>query len=177
MVMRINRSLFAIVFFFWSIPGAFALGIGEPAPLFDLPPLVSSEKAPVMGLSDFRGKVVLLNFWASWCGPCKEELPALELLYRKYRNQGFEVVGINIDQRKKNAERFLSDRPVTFPVLFDPEAKVIASYLARGMPSSFLIGRRGKIGWVKFGFSKNQIEMFEREIEKLLKESTDESIQ
>lgn len=175
--MRINRSLLAIVLFFWSIPRAFALGIGDPAPLFELPALRSSIRSQTGRLSDFRGDIVLLNFWASWCTPCKEEIPALETLYRKYRAEGVEVIGINIDKQKKNAERFLSNHPVTFTVLFDPEAKVIAAYLARAMPTSFLVDREGKIRWIQFGFSKSQIETFEREIQKVLKESSDETIQ
>lgn len=149
---------------------AYAVGVGDPAPPFDLP--VFGETNKVTTSETHRDKIVLLNFWASWCKPCKEELPALERLYQKYQNRGFEVVGINIDKKEKKVARFLSRHPVTFSVLLDPDAAVIASYHARAMPTSFLIDRKGTIRWVKFGFSKSQISLFETEIANLLKEAS-----
>ncbi len=147
---------------------AYAVGVGDPAPSFDLPAF--SERDEADNRVEFQGKIVLVNFWASWCKPCKEELPALERLYQKYQERGFEVVGINIDKEEKHVARFLSRHPVTFSVLLDPDASVIAAYHARAMPTSFLIDRKGTIRWVKFGFSKSQIPLFENEISNLLKE-------
>ena len=149
---------------------AYAVGVGAPAPPFDLP--VFGETNKVATSETHRDKIVLVNFWASWCKPCKEELPALEHLYKKYQAQGFEVVGINIDKEERHVSRFLSRRPVSFSVLLDPDAVTIASYHARAMPSSFLIDRNGTIRWVKFGFSKSQISLFEDEILNLLKETS-----
>jgi peroxiredoxin len=148
---------------------AYAVGIGDPAPEFDLPPFAQKEER--FNSIEYKGKIVLVNFWASWCKPCKEELPALEAVYQKYRDKGFEVVGINIDKEERNVRRFLSRNPISFKVLLDPESSVIAAYHARAMPSSFLIDRKGTIRWVKFGFSKSQITLFENEIQTLLEAS------
>ena len=98
------------------------------------------------GLADYRGKVVLLNFWATWCMPCRAEMPGMETLWQKYKEQGFVVVAVSNDEgSKKRIETFSKLLDLSFPVLLDPESKVSDLYKISNMPTSFLIDRNGKI--------------------------------
>jgi thiol-disulfide isomerase/thioredoxin len=94
-----------------------------------------------------RGQVVMINFWASWCGPCRQEFPALDEMYRKYKPMGFTMVGINVETEKTDAERFLGMRPVSFPILFDPDNSVSGSYGVSAMPTTVLVDRQGRLRW------------------------------
>lgn len=95
-------------------------------------------------LRDFRGKVVLLNFWASWCLPCREEMPSMERLYREFKNRDFVVVAVNVKDKKKDALAFVKELRLSYPVLLDPEGEVGLLYGAWGLPTSYLIGRKGE---------------------------------
>lgn len=98
------------------------------------------------GLVDYKGKVVLLNFWATWCMPCRAEMPGMEILWQKYKEQGLVIVAISIDEgSKKRVEKFIEIFDLSFPVLLDPESKVNDLYKVSNMPTSFLIDRNGKI--------------------------------
>jgi peroxiredoxin len=98
------------------------------------------------GLADYKGKIVLLNFWATWCMPCRAEMPGMETLWHKYKDQGFVIVAISIDEgSKKRVEKFIEIFDLSFPVLLDPESKVNDLYKVSSMPTSFLIDRNGKI--------------------------------
>jgi thiol-disulfide isomerase/thioredoxin len=112
--------------------------------------------------------VVVVSFWASWCGPCKEELPALESIYQKHARDGLVVVGVNIDSRRKKMESFLKDVPVTFRIVHDPKAEVAARYEPPTMPTSYLVGRRGKLRHVQEGFERGDAEQLEARIRSLL---------
>src|SRR5262245_36481761 len=89
------------------------------APAFTL----ASREGKQVSLADLKGQVVMINFWASWCGPCRQEFPALDQIYAKYKPMGFTLVAINVESEKSDAERFLGATPVSFPILFDPENK------------------------------------------------------
>ena len=98
------------------------------------------------GLADYKGSIVLLNFWATWCMPCRAEMPSMETLWHKYKDQGFVIVAISIDEgSKKRVEKFIEIFDLSFPVLLDPESKVNDLYKVSNMPTSFLIDRNGKI--------------------------------
>jgi len=98
------------------------------------------------GLADYRGKIVLLNFWATWCMPCREEMPGMEALWRKYKDQGFAIVAISTDEGpKKRIETFSKLLDLSFPILLDPEGEVNDLYKVSTMPTSFLIDGNGKI--------------------------------
>ncbi len=114
-----------------------------PAPEFKL----ASRAGGELSLSGLRGQVVMINFWASWCGPCRQEFPALDEMYRKYKPMGFEMVGINVESEKADAERFLGARPVSFPILFDPDNHVSGSYGVNAMPTTVLVDRQGHLRW------------------------------
>ena len=143
---------------------SFAVDAGKPAPDFQLPSL----KKDSVKLSSYKGKVVYLDFWASWCGPCKKTFPWLNDLQKKYGKDGFEVVGVNVDAAKADADKFLVTTPAEFTVLLDPEGKVANSYELQGMPSSYLIDRGGKVHLVHRGFKDGEATELEGKIKDLL---------
>lgn len=146
------------------VPAVHALGAGTKAPSIELQDL--SGKA--FRSSSLAGKVVLVDFWASWCAPCKEELPALEKLYAKYRARGFEVVAINQDEDPENARKFLRRTPLSFTVVHDAKRAAANAYAPPKMPSSYLIDRRGVIRFVHAGFKASDVAKLEQEIQQLL---------
>ena len=109
-----------------------------------------------------------LDFWASWCGPCKKTFPWLNELQKKYGKDGFEVVGVNVDAKKADADKFLASTPADFTVLFDPAGATPATYEVQGMPSSFIIDRAGKVHLAHRGFKDGEAAELEAEIKKLL---------
>jgi peroxiredoxin len=120
----------------------------KQAPNFMLPTL---EGTPLR-LNSFRGKVVFLNFWATWCPPCRHEMPVMETLYREFKDSGFEVVAISIDTKgKESVASFAKKLKLTFPILLDREMAVMRQYEVRGLPATFLIDREGRIAQVAVG--------------------------
>jgi peroxiredoxin len=118
--------------------------VGSKAPDFRLPALTGGEWT----LSRLRGKVVLINFWATWCIPCRAEMPAMERLYRDVRDQGFEIVGISIDLPESAAVRsFVEERNLSYPVLLDPELAVDELYRVQVVPTTLLIDREGSVAY------------------------------
>ena len=85
----------------------------------------------------------MINFWATWCGPCRQEMPLLDAMYRKYKGMGFTLIGVNVEPDSKAAEKFLKDLPVSFPVAFDADSKVSKLYNVQGMPSTVIVDRKG----------------------------------
>jgi thiol-disulfide isomerase/thioredoxin len=138
---------------------AFAMEPGQSAPNFDLAGRTGSIK-----LNDFKGKAVYLDFWASWCGPCKQSFPWMNEMQSKYASKGFQIVAINVDQKINEANAFLKDNPAKFAVAFDPSGKMPLTYAIKGMPTSFLIGPDGKVLSVHSGFRPEQRDELERQI-------------
>lgn len=140
--------------------------------------LSKGSKAPEIGLEDLkgrtirmsalRGKVVVVDFWASWCGPCKEEMPVLDRLYDKYRGKGLVVIGVNQDRDVGNVKGFLRRNAVSFPVVHDAKHQVAKRYRPGKMPSSYVIDRRGIVRHVHEGFRSSDASRLEREIKDLL---------
>jgi len=123
-------------------PAAAADG-AVPAPQFSL----ASRAGGEVSLADLRGQVVMINFWASWCGPCRQEFPALDQIYAKYKPMGFTLVAINVESEKADAEKFLSATPASFPILFDPDNTVSGKYGVSAMPTTVLVDRQGRVRW------------------------------
>jgi peroxiredoxin len=111
-----------------------------PTPEFSL----NTPDGKKISLKDFRGKIVLLNFWASWCVPCREEMPAMEKLYQEYKQKNFVVLAVAVKDRKQDAIDFVKELKITYPIAFDPDAKVGSEYGAWGLPVTYLIGPKGE---------------------------------
>lgn len=144
----------------------FAVSAGEMAPNFKLPGIKTGK---LTSLKRYRGKVVYLDFWASWCGPCRQSLPMLNELRKELKASGFEVVAVNLDEDVADAKAFLKQFPVSYPILLDPKGKVPQKYELPGMPTSFLIDRKGKVRNVHIGFKKQDIKKIRKEVISLLK--------
>jgi cytochrome c biogenesis protein CcmG, thiol:disulfide interchange protein DsbE len=142
--------------------------LGKPAPELRLP----TVDGRVVSLEDLRGKVVIVDFWASWCGPCRQAFPALNALFEDYRARGFEVLAVNLDEKRKDADAFLADRPRSMTVLFDPAGKSAKAFGLQGMPSSFLIGRDGKVRQAHSGFNQQILDEYRDKVQQLLREPT-----
>jgi len=111
-----------------------------PTPEFSL----ATPEGKNISLKDLRGKTVFLNFWATWCEPCREEMPAMEKLYQEHKNQNFVVLAVNVKDRKQEALAFVRDLKLTYPIAFDPNAEVATLYGAWGLPTTYLIGPKGE---------------------------------
>lgn len=147
-----------------------AAEIGKPVPDFTL----TDQNGKSVTLAGFRGQVVLLDFWASWCGPCRKEMPFLVELDRAYRSQGLVVIGVSIDDKVENIDKFLSKLPVqpTFPILHDKEKMLPPVYKIEAMPTSFLIDRSGHLRFIHKGFKEEYKPGFREEINLLLSEGS-----
>jgi thiol-disulfide isomerase/thioredoxin len=118
-----------------------------------------------------QGRVILLDFWASWCGPCKSSFPVMEELANKYTEQGLTVVAVSVDKKPENMERFLKSVKVSFTVVRDAQQKLVAAADIRAMPTSLLIDRSGKIRFIHAGFNGDETtRQYVKEIEQLLGE-------
>lgn len=136
------------------------------------------SRAPEIGLTDLRGnrvtmaslkgKVVLIDFWASWCKPCKEEMPVLERLHKKYGAKGLVVVGVSVDKDLAKAKEFISRTGVSFAVVHDAEHSVASRYAPAKMPSSFVVDKTGVIRFVHEGFEAGDAAALTSEVESLL---------
>lgn len=157
--------LLAILALLWGGSAA-AVEPGDPAPDFSLPSI--HQGGEDFTLSELRGKVVYLDFWASWCAPCLRSLPLYNELFARYRDQGLMVIGVNTDDPPEDGLDFLVDTPLDFPVPSDPESRIPELYHLIGMPTSYLIDREGVIRMVHVGFRDGDLEHIESEIRSLL---------
>lgn len=140
-----------------------ALEVGQSAPQFSLPGVQAT-----VDLSSFKGQTVYLDFWASWCGPCKQSFPWMNEMQTKYSGKGFRVVAVNVDRLTADATLFLKDNPANFTVAFDSAGQTPKTYAIRGMPSSVLIGPDGKVLSVHNGFRSEQRAELETQIKQAL---------
>lgn len=140
-----------------------AQDVGSIAPDITLP----GAKDPVK-LADFKDKVVYVDFWASWCGPCKQSFPFMNTMQKKYKAQGFEVIAVNVDATTTDATTFLTKVPATFTIAFDPKGETPKRYKLKAMPSSYLIGRDGKVLAVHQGFKAEDTVDLEKRIAQAL---------
>src|SRR5262245_10893109 len=136
------------------------------APGFSLP----SRGGDTVGLDKLKGRVVMINFWASWCGPCRQEMPLLEQMHKRYSSLGFTLLGVNVDANSADAEQWLAKTPVTFPILFDRESKVSKMYSVNAMPSSIFIDRKGNVRYMHRGYKAGDESEYLNQIRALLKE-------
>ena len=147
-----------------SVP-ALAVAPASIAPDFTLRTL----NGPNLRLQEQRGRVVMINFWATWCGPCRQEMPHLNSLYQKYKASGFVLLGVNVDDDTRNAAVVAAKLGVTFPVLLDTDKQVSRRYDLATMPSTVLIDRDGKVRYVHRGYLAGYEDTYDRQILELLK--------
>lgn len=151
------------------LPVAAGVQVGQSAPPISLP-LLAADSPAVLTLDSLRGKVVYLDFWASWCGPCRVSFPQLEALRQELGPQGFEVLAVNVDEFEPDALRFLEEVTVTYPVVRDGAGETPATYGILGMPTGYLIDRRGTVRLVHQGYRKSDGAALREEIIELLGE-------
>ena len=137
--------------------------LGKTAPDFTLRSNAGDNKK----LSELRGKVVMLNFWATWCGPCRQEMPKLAELKSLHDEYDFELLGINIDEDRAKALRLAKKLSVNFPILFDETKQVSKNYSIDAMPMTILIDRDGTVRYVHRGYKENYIGLYQQQIKKL----------
>jgi peroxiredoxin len=139
---------------------------GQAAPDF----VLKSASGENLRLSEYRGDVVLINFWATWCGPCRQEMPLLDDLYGRYQRVGFSLLGVNIDDDSRRAMQMVQELGVNFPVLFDESKEVSKLYKVEAMPVTVLIDREGRVRHVHHGYKPGYEEKYLTEIRSLLRE-------
>src|SRR3984957_13968658 len=136
------------------------------APTFTLP----SRGGATIDLAQYKGQVVMINFWASWCVPCRQEMPLLESIYKKYKPLGFTLIGVNVEPDQKEAENFLKQTPVSFPVLFDAKSKVSGLYNVEGMPTTVFIDRKGNVRMLHESYKPGDENLYLDQIRSLIRE-------
>ncbi len=157
------RVILLALFFFMTSGVSYALEVGSNAPDFELP----GEQGTVK-LSKTAGSVVYVDFWASWCGPCRQSFSWMNDTQEKYRSQGLKIIGVNLDSKSEDAKKFLAQIPAKFTIAFDSKGVVPRNYGVKGMPTSFLIGRDGKIIFQHLGFKDADRESLEKQIKAAL---------
>jgi peroxiredoxin len=163
----ICNKLFIVFLLCFAGLSSHAANVGDQAPDISLPLL---DQQIELDLKQLRGKVVYLDFWASWCGSCRVSLPLLSELRSDLSKNGFEVVGVNVDAQPKDGIKFLEKFPVSFPVLSDPKGETPELYRLKGMPTSYLIDKEGVIRHVHVGFKKGDMVKIKKQVLALLSE-------
>ncbi len=157
-------------FFFLLLTSLFSTAktpdAGEVAPNFSLPVLGSSE---TVSLEDFRGQIVLLDFWASWCGPCLVSMPFYQQMQDEYTGQAFKVIAVSVDEEAEPALDFIQDRDLNMLFLHDITGSLAAKYQLPGMPTSFLLDADGTIVDVQVGFNKAAKPGIKKQVEQLMR--------
>ena len=149
----------------WAASAA-TLQTGAPAPTFQL----NSNGGKPVALADLKGQIVLLNFWASWCGPCRQEMPILEQLNRQYHAKGVTLLGVNVEPDSNAAVNWLKATPVTFPILFDTDSKVSKLYEVEGMPNTVIVDRKGVVRYIHRGYNPGAENEYLNQIRSLIRE-------
>ncbi len=139
---------------------------GQTAPDF----VLKSATGKNLRLSEYRGDVVMINFWATWCGPCRQEMPLLDELYDRYQRVGFNLLGVNIDDDSRRAMAMVNELGISFPVLFDEDKKVSKLYEVEAMPLTILLDREGTVRHVHHGYQPGYEQKYLNEIRSLLRE-------
>ena len=137
-----------------------------PAPDFQL----MSRDGNRVSLAELKGEVVMINFWATWCGPCRQEMPHLEALYQRYSSLGFTLLGVNVEEDPSGAEAWLEETPVSFPILFDSSNQVTSLYDIVAMPSTVLVDRQGNIRYLHHGYKPGYENDYQTQIRELIRE-------
>ncbi len=145
---------------------ASAVGLKDQAPDFTLKSLEGAN----MRLEEYRGQVVLINFWASWCGPCRQEMPILDRLHHRYEDTGFAVLGVNVEGEAAPAQEIVDKTNVTFPILIDDGQKVSEMYNLEAMPSTVVVDRDGVVRYIHRGYKPGDEAKYVEVVKQLIRE-------
>jgi cytochrome c biogenesis protein CcmG, thiol:disulfide interchange protein DsbE len=143
---------------------ASAADVGAPAPALALP----TAGGETVALDALRGKVVYVDFWASWCGPCRKSFPWMAEMQKKYGPSGFTVVAVNVDKKRPDAERFLQSTPAQFTVVYDPAGTTPSAWNVKAMPTSFVVDAKGNVAVIESGFRDENVAELEGRIKTLV---------
>ncbi|MEL7537404.1 MAG: TlpA disulfide reductase family protein [Pseudomonadota bacterium] len=162
----LNRACRATLILLLPAIAAADIADERTAPNFTL----ESFSGETLSLDSFRGDVVMINFWATWCGPCREEMPILDELYSRYQRAGFQLLGVNIDDEPQRAKDMIAELGVSFPVLFDSSKEVSELYAVQAMPVSVMVDRDGVIRYVHHGYKPGYEDKYLDQIRELIRE-------
>ncbi len=129
-----------------------------------LAPTAGADSTAVLDLEEYRGNVVVLDFWSSWCVPCRRSFPWLNDKHQRYEKDGLVIIGVNVDKRRELATEFLEQYPAGFRIRYDPEAALASEFNVQGMPSSYVIGRDGELQASHIGFKVRKQDQYEAAI-------------
>ena len=166
--MHVLRALFATALL-GSSCAAWALQSRDPLPAV----VLANGQGEQVALQSLRGRVLLVDFWASWCVPCRQSFPFLNSLHQRYQSQGLLVIGINVGDEPADAAKFLKSLPTDFEILFDVDGATPKQFGLEVMPTSYLIDRQGKISSVHKGFKNSDQQALERAVRAALAEPND----
>jgi len=165
--MKLKKLMLALVFSVFAASSLASSGMeGQLAPDFAL----KSSTGENLRLSEFRGDVVMINFWATWCGPCRQEMPLLDELYSRYERVGFSLLGVNIDDDSRRAMDMIEELGVNFPVLFDARKEVSKLYEVEAMPVTVIVDRTGTVRYIHHGYKPGYEDKYLDQIRSLLRE-------
>ncbi|NOX77166.1 MAG: TlpA family protein disulfide reductase [Gammaproteobacteria bacterium] len=165
--MKNSKTVFFALLFSIVLSSVAQAGtLNGPAPDFTL----KSRSGENIKLSELRGEVVMINFWASWCAPCRQEMPLLEAMYDKYADLGFTLLGVNVEEDSSQATDLLREIPVSFPVLFDNTNRVSKLYNVVAMPSTILVDRDGNMRYLHRGYLPGYEDEYVKQIKELIRE-------
>lgn len=152
--MRLSSVAFSVLFSGLVALPALAADVGSPAPTFSLESIKNTPAGQKISAANYKGKIVYVDFWASWCIPCQSSFPVLEKLRAKYKDKGFEVVAINMDENLEDANKFLAKYPVSFPIARDAAGTVAEQFKVKGMPTAYILDAKGAVLHVVEGFNE-----------------------
>ena len=164
-VMKVMKTVSAVA---CAVVASAALGgsVQGPAPGFTL----TTQDGKQVSLADLKGQVVMINFWATWCGPCRKEMPLLDALYKRYSKLGFTLVGVNVEEDPSGAGAYLEETPVSFPILFDSNNEVSELYDVNAMPSTVMVDRQGNMRFLHKGYKPGDENEYQNWIRTLIRE-------
>ena len=137
-----------------------------PAPAFALPSRDGAKVSP----AQYKGDVVMINFWATWCVPCRQEMPKLEALYQRYNKLGFKLLAVNVENNPDGVKKWLAETPVSFPVLFDTKSEVSKLYKVETMPTTVILAKDGTMRYLHHGYQAGYENDYQTEVRTLLRE-------
>lgn len=145
---------------------AWAADVKGPAPAFSLQARDGAKISP----AQFKGDVVMINFWATWCVPCRAEMPKLEALYQRYNKLGFKLLAVNVENNPEGVKKWLAETPVSFPVLFDTKSEVSKLYKVETMPTTVIVAKDGTMRYLHHGYQPGYENDYQNEVRTLLRE-------